>query len=206
MPISHPAPDSAAQRVPASALIPLGTLEQTLPGKAVLAITATAFIALCAHVPVPLPFTPIPLTLSDMAVILVGLFLAPSTAFAALILYLAEGAAGMPVFNPGGLGGVAQLVGPTGGFLFAYPLAALAASVAVRAGSRLASKFVAAAAAAFLGSVILMVLGVAWLGISHHLSPWLAIELGALPFLPGQVVKIVAAAGIFSALQRWQKA
>jgi biotin transport system substrate-specific component len=184
----------------------LDTFTRTWPGKVTLVVGASLFIAACAHVSIPLPFTPIPLTLSDLAVVLVGLCLSPSLAFASLILYLAEGAAGAPVFNPGPLAGVYHLVGPTGGFLFAYPFAAVATSAAVRALAGLRSRFAAAATSALLGSTILMTLGVLWLGTLLHLAPATAFKLGALPFLPGQAVKILAAAGIFTSLQRWRKA
>ena len=110
-----------------TASLPAPTLRwqaETLPGQILLAVAASVFVALCAHASVRIPFTPVPFTLSDLAVVLVGLTLVPATAFAAMMLYLLEGALGLPVFNPGGLGGVAQLLGPTGGFLFAYPLAA----------------------------------------------------------------------------------
>ena len=87
-------------------------------------VGASLFVALCARVTIPLPFTPVPLTLQNAGVILVGLLLGSRRGFAALALYLCEGAAGLPVFNPTGLGGIAQLFGPTGGFLMAYPLVA----------------------------------------------------------------------------------
>src|SRR5215831_15771318 len=85
---------------------------------------ASLFVALCARVTLPLPFTPVPLTLQNFGVLLVGLTLGPRRAFAALTLYLLEGAFGMPVFNPAGPGGIAQLLGPTGGYLLAYPFVA----------------------------------------------------------------------------------
>src|SRR5436309_11932974 len=87
-------------------------------------IGASLVVALCARVTVPLPFTPVPLTLQNLGVLLVGLLLGSRRGFAALALYLVEGASGLPVFNPAGLGGVAQILGPTGGFLMAYPLVA----------------------------------------------------------------------------------
>src|ERR1700693_2042893 len=89
-----------------------------------LVITASLFVALCARVTVPLPFTPVPLTLQNFGVLLVGFTLGSRCGFAALALYLVEGAAGMPVFNPAGPGGIAQLLGATGGFLLAYPFVA----------------------------------------------------------------------------------
>src|SRR5207245_5975501 len=85
---------------------------------------ASLFVALCARLTLPLPLTPVPLTLQNFGVLLVGLALGSRRGFAALALYLAEGLMGMPVFSPTGPGGVAQLLGPTGGFLLAYPFVA----------------------------------------------------------------------------------
>src|ERR1700683_2506519 len=82
-------------------------------------------VALCAHITIPLPFTPVPLTVQNFGVLLVGLLLGSRRGFAALAVYLAEGAMGMPVFSPTGAGGIAQLFhGATGGFLLAYPVVA----------------------------------------------------------------------------------
>src|SRR6059058_5210357 len=92
--------------------------------QAALVVVASIFVALCARVTLPLPFTPVPLTMQNFGVLLVGLMLGRERGFAALALYLAEGLAGMPVFNPTGPGGLAQLLGPTGGYLFAYPFVA----------------------------------------------------------------------------------
>src|ERR1700742_3976494 len=103
---------------------PSGSLQEYLAGKTLLVIGATAFVAACAHVSLPLPFTPVPLTLQNFAVLLVGMALGSRRGFAALALYLFEGACGLPVFSPTGPGGVLQLHGLTGGFLMAYPLVA----------------------------------------------------------------------------------
>jgi len=89
-----------------------------------LVVGGSLLVALCARITIPLPFTPVPLTVQNFGVLLVGLLLGSRRGFAALALYLAEGAMGMPVFSPIGPGGVAQLFGPTGGFLLAYPLVA----------------------------------------------------------------------------------
>src|SRR5438552_17375468 len=101
--------------------------------QAALVVVASIFVALCARVTLPLPFTPVPLTTQNFGVLLVGLMLGRERGFAALALYLAEGLAGMPVFNPTGPGGLAQLLGRTGGYLFAYPfVAALAGRITER--------------------------------------------------------------------------
>src|SRR5580658_5337646 len=101
-----------------------------------IAIAGSLFIAACAHVSIPLFFTPIPITLQPFAVVLLGLLLGPGTAFAATAAYLAEGAAGLPVFTPAGLGGLAQLLGPTAGYLLSYPLVAPLVSKLYRSGNR----------------------------------------------------------------------
>src|SRR5579872_7618743 len=81
-----------------------------------LVVGGSLFVALCARVTLPLPFTPVPLTLQNFGVLVVGLLLGSRRGFAALAIYLAEGMAGLPVFSPVGPGGIAQLIGPTGGF------------------------------------------------------------------------------------------
>jgi biotin transport system substrate-specific component len=169
------------------ATLSLSSLSQTLSGKAAIVIGASLFVAICAHFTVPLPFTPVPLTLGDLAVL----------AFTALALYLAEGATGLPVFAPNGLPGLAHLLGPSGGYLFAYPVAAAIAGFLARA-----LKLFPAYAAAFIGaltaSTLIMASGAAWFGLYLHHSGSLILQLAVLPFLPGQVVKIVSAAGIYS--------
>src|SRR6476619_6959570 len=104
--------------------------------QAAIVVAASLFVALCAQVTVPLPFTPVPLTLQNFGVLVVGLTLGARRGFAALLLYLAEGAMGMPVFNPTGPGGVLQLFGPTGGFLMAYPLVAAIAGWVMERGNK----------------------------------------------------------------------
>src|SRR6266581_2130813 len=91
---------------------------QTVARQAAIVVAASLFVALCARVTIPLPFTPVPLTLQNFGVLLVGLLLGSRRGFAALALYLLEGAFGLPVFSPAILGsGITHLVGPTGGFL-----------------------------------------------------------------------------------------
>jgi biotin transport system substrate-specific component len=167
----------------------------------VLAVAASLCVALSAHLSVPLPFTPVPLTFSDLAVLLVGLALGPGTAFAALVLYLVEGAAGLPVFSPYGLPGIARLLGPTGGYLLAYPFAAALAGLAPSLARR-TSKFIAALGTCTAASALIMLSGVAWMIAHLHLAPLAAFSAGAAPFLYGQVVKILASAGIFASLPR----
>jgi len=181
------------------------SFSESLPGRIVMIVAATAFIAICAHVTVPLPFTPVPLTMQDFAVLLVGLTLGPAGGFAALALYLAEGAMGMPVFTPHGLGGVAQIIGPTGGFLLSFPLVAAMAGWGTR-WLKLNNGFARAAVACALASAVLFAFGATWLAQYGHLSATAVLHMAVTPFLPGNAVKIAAAAGIFSALDRKRRA
>ena len=96
---------------PASLALDRGSRALYWAEQVAIVVSASLFVALCARVTVPLPFTPVPLTLQNFGVLLVGLTLGSRRGFAALALYLVEGASGMPVFNPAGPGGVAQLSG-----------------------------------------------------------------------------------------------
>jgi len=181
------------------------SLQESIPGKAIIIIAASLFVAVCAHVSLPLPFTPVPITLQTFAVVLVGMLLGPTAGFAAMLAYLAEGASGFPVFSPHGPGGLAQLLGPTGGFLFSYPAAAAIAGWVVRGKRVIPSRFALAATAGVLSSVVVFSLGAGWLMLCAHNSASLAWHMAVAPFLPGDAVKIVAAASIFSSLQRWPR-
>ena len=178
---------------------------ETIPGKIFLAIGASVLVALCAHGSLPLPFTPVPLTLSDLAVLTIGLTLGPVTAFSAMMLYLLEGACGLPVFSPVGPGGMAQLLGPTGGFLLAYPLVAATAGFVAKYVSRRTTRFAAGVIGAACASLILFASGAGWLASFPHMNLDRAIHLAVLPFVFGNLAKIVAAAGIYSCVQRWRQ-
>jgi biotin transport system substrate-specific component len=183
----------------------LGTQDRVLDGASQVAIVigASLFVAVCARVTLPLPFTPVPLTLQNFGVLLVGLALGPRRAFAALILYLVEGLAGMPVFSPTGPGGIAQLLGPTGGFLLAYPFVAGIAGwiFESRSGEK---SFARAATACFLAEIYLFVGGLSWLAILTH-SVAQAIRFGLYWFIFAEVIKIMSAAALASGWQRFHK-
>ena len=168
------------------------------PRQLSLLVGATLFVALCARITIPLPFTPVPLTVQNFAVLLVGLMLGSRGGFAALALYLVEGAVGMPVFSPTGPGGIAQLLGPTGGFLLAYPLVAWLAGYVMERGRK---NFARAAVAGFLGEIVLFAGGLTWLAILTH-SVMQAFRWGLYWFIFAEIIKVMMAAGIAA---RWQR-
>jgi len=168
----------------------------------VLVVGASLFVALCARITIPLmPLTPVPLTVQNLGVLLVGLLLGSRRGFAAMMLYVAEGAAGLPVFSASALhlGGVAQLLGPTGGFLMSYPLVAFIAGYVFERGS---NNFARAAMAAFDAEILLFTAGLTWLYLFTH-SLAQAAYLGLYFFVSAEVIKVMLAAAV---AVRWHRA
>jgi len=146
-------------------------------------------LAAASQIAIPLPGTPVPLTLQPMLVVLAGLLLGPRAGAASMMLYLAAGAAGLPVFTPMGAPGLARLVGPTGGYLIAYPIAAFVAGSLGWRAARFPRRFVAAVAgmfAIYLGGFAQLAL------LTGSLES--AVLLGVIPFVALDVVKAFAAA------------
>lgn len=166
-----------------------------IPLNAALIVGASLLMAACAHVSIPLWFTPVPITLQTFGVILLALTLGGWRASAALILYLAEGISGLPVFSPSGPGGFAQILGPTGGFLIAYPLAALAGGLVAQKLLRGKRPIVSFVLAALTCEVIIFAFGAVWLFVLTHQSANAIITAAVLPFVPGEVLKGAAAIG-----------
>lgn len=160
-------------------------------------LCASLLVALAARITLPLPFTPVPLTLQNFAVLLVGLLLGSRRGAAALALYLGQGAVGLPVFNPMGPGGIAQLLGPTGGFLLAYPAMAFLAGWLAERGRPTFGRMAVAATAAEL---LLFAGGLSWLFLLTG-SLAQAAFFGLYPFFFAEVIKVMAAAAI---AQRWK--
>ena len=175
----------------------------TVLGKLTLGVAATVIIALAAHVAFPLPFTPVPFTLQPLAVLGVGLAFGPVGGFLTLLAYLAEGACGLPVFSPAGPGGIAQLFfGPTSGYLLSYPLVAAIAGGLTRVLGRRLSSFASAAIGCAIATVVLFLAGAGWFMAFTHL-PLRAVWIASIaPFLPGEAIKILVAAGVYSTLRR----
>lgn len=154
-------------------------------------------IAAASQIAIPLPGTPVPLTLQPMLVVLAGLWLGPRAGAAAMLLFLSAGAAGLPVFSPFGPPGLARLAGPTGGYLLAYPAAAFVAGTLARRATGFGGRLLAAG----LGFLTLFAGGVLQLGVITG-SFERAVATGFLPFVLPDAVKAVVAALLAPARRR----
>jgi biotin transport system substrate-specific component len=174
-----------------------------LVAKRSLAISVGALlVALGAQVVVPVPFSPVPMTLQPLAVLAVGGLLGAAGGLSALVLYLLLGMLGLPVFAGGG-SGAWHLLGPTGGYLLAFPVAAaltgaLARSATASPGpvnSRLVLRVLLSCA---LGMTMIHIGGVAQLAMLGG-DPALAFRVGFVPFLTGDLLKVGLAAALILA-------
>jgi biotin transport system substrate-specific component len=172
--------------------------DQFFPGEglaadAVRVIVANVLLALCAHIAIPLPWTPVPVTGQTFGVLLVAVLLGARRATIAVVLYLLEGMAGLPVFAPMGAPAAARFFGPTAGFLLAYPPAAFVTGWLAECGARI--RFLPLAGARLAGALvageaIIFAGGWSWLAVGAEFGPLKAFLLGVLPFLPGEIIKM----------------
>ena len=181
---------------------PAGTVAPARIGSHVYDVTVvllgSALIAMSAQVAVPLPFSPVPVTGQTFAVLLVGAALGAVRGAAACMAYLAQGAAGLPVFA-GGLAGPAVLLGPTGGYLFGFiPAAWICGTLAERGWDRHVLGTLAAMVAA---DIVVLALGAFWL--ARFVGMEEAIALGIAPFLAGNLAKILVAAAVLPLAWQW---
>ena len=164
-----------------------------------LVVGFSIFTALCAQVSFHIPYTPVPITLQTLAVLLTGAALGSKRGGLAMLIYLAEGAIGLPVFA-GGTGGFIHLIGFTGGYLWSYPVAAFVTGLLCE--RRLERRFLTSALAMLPGSLIIYAFGAPWLTIVgiptphgiFHPNLLQALILGMLPFIPGDLFKLFLAA------------
>lgn len=148
--------------------------------------------AIGARIAVPLPVGPVPMTLQPLFVILAGAVLGPWTGAVSMVAYVAVGAAGAPVFSGGGAG-LAWLMGPTGGYLLAYPAAAFA--VGLVAGTRRGRLYsVRLLVGLTAGVAVMYVGGLSQLWILTRQEPAMLLAQGVLPFLVGDALKVLIAA------------
>jgi biotin transport system substrate-specific component len=168
-------------------LVDCWTRSRTLAADLVWIVGFSLLTGLLAQVKIPLPFTPVPITGQTFAVLLAGAALGSRRGFASQALYLAEGAAGLPVFAGGG-STLAHLLGPTGGYLWSYPLAAgLLGLAAERGAGRKVSRLLPALC---LADALILTCGSSWLHNFLGGSYRQALLLGFYPFLFGDMLKV----------------
>jgi biotin transport system substrate-specific component len=173
--------NSPASQAPAGAAVPI-VAPARIGIRVIAVLTAAALTALAARVAVPLPGIPIPFTLQPVAVLLSGVLLGAAGGMRSQLLYLAVGMMGLPVFAAGG--GAAYLLGPTGGYLLAFPIAAwVAGKIASRAPGPIGIAF-----GALLGLVVIHLGGLAWLAAVSGREA--AAAVGLAPFFVGDLLKI----------------
>lgn len=155
-------------------------------------VYASLFAALTvvgAYIAIPFPFSPVPIVLQNLFVLLAGLLLGKKWGTASVAIYLLAGAAGLPVFA-GGTGGIGHFAGPTGGYLLGFVPAVF---VVGAIGERKGGGALVDAAAMTAGSLIIYAAGIFWLQLHTGFSLSKTIMVGMAPFIPGDVLKIIAA-------------
>jgi len=156
-----------------------------------LVIGFSLLTALSAQIVIPLG--PIPITGQTFAVLLTGALLGSRLGAMAMIAYLIEGASGLPFFA-GGAAGVAHLMGPTAGYLIAFPAAAFITGAFAEQGWD--RKYLTAVAAMAAGSVVIILCGCLWFSFLTRTSPLVAFQFTVLKFIPGDIIKIALAAAV----------
>ena len=164
------------------------------------ALFVTALTAAAAQISVPLPFTVVPFTFQPMILLLGGLALGSRLGFLSQVMYLAAGIAGLPVFaaSPELPSGALRMIGPTGGYLMSYPLAAFIAGYFGERGfdRHYAKSWLAMS----IGLVVIFAGGCGWLALSVGLPA--ALATGVYPFVLADLMKLVVAAGVLPGMWR----
>jgi len=165
--------------------------------------------AAAAQISFPLPFTQVPFTFQPMVVLVGGLVLGSRLGFTSQVLYLMAGIAGLPVFATSATlpPGFLRLLGPTGGYLMSYPVAAFVVGVLAERG--FAKRYVTSVAAMLVGLLIIYTSGTLWLAYFARLASSnaavglsTALVSGVYPFVVADLAKLAAAAGITPGLWR----
>ena len=156
-----------------------------------LAVVFSLLTALGAQIVIPIG--PVPITAQTFAVLLTGALLGSRLGAMAMIVYLVEGGVGLPFFY-GGSGGIGHLLGPTGGYLVAFPAAAFITGAFAENGWD--KRFVTAVAAMAVGSIVILLAGWAWFSVLMHTAPLAAFKVSVAPHIIGDVIKILLAAAV----------
>ena len=149
-----------------------------------------ALLCISAYIIFPLPFTPVMISLTTLIFNLAAFMLAPRHTFIVCVVYTLLGAVGLPVFS-GGQGGLSRLVGPTGGFIFAFIIAYTLVSY-LKGNTRSFWRY--ATVGVLVGIPITYIGGVAGLMAVTGVGLWPALTMAALPFIPGDIIKCLIAA------------
>ncbi|HWQ03140.1 MAG TPA: biotin transporter BioY [Candidatus Nitrosotenuis sp.] len=191
--------------------------DRILPGEGVAwdalrVVAGSLLVALCAQISLPLPWSPVPFTGQTFGVLFVAVLLGPRRALLAMMLYLLEGAAGLPVFQKFGLPGALRLLGPTAGYLWMYPLAAFVTGwFAEKISAESMKTKLQLGGAVLLGHALILLGGWAWLAAMPHLQTdfslgtlgWSrAFAVGVAPFLADAVLKTVLVLGAARGAER----
>ena len=177
-------------------------LSAAFHGAAVLFVTVLTIAA--AQVSIPLPFTPVPFTLQPMVVLLGGAALGSRLGMTSQAIYILLGLAGLPVFAASPIlpQGFARLLGPTGGYLMSYPLAAFVAGYLAERGFD--RRYLTSVVAMGAGLAIIFASGVLWMAVgTPHVGLSAAVSAGLVPFIPADIVKILLAATVLPAVWRF---
>jgi biotin transport system substrate-specific component len=173
--------------------------------RAAAVVFIAAATAAAAQITVPLPFTPVPFAMQDMVVLIGGAALGSRLGMAAQVLYLLAGIAGLPVFAASAVlpPGAARLLGPTGGYLLSYPVAAFVTGhLAERGFDR---RYATSVLAMIAGLVVIFAFGVSWLALFARpaaIGFSAALSAGLYPFLAGDVLKIFLGAAVLPGVWR----
>ena len=177
-----------AETLAGATLAPLDWVRSTI-----LVVAFSLLTALAAQIVIPLPFTPVPITGQTFVVLLTGALLGSRLGALAMIAYLVEGAAGLPFFRGGNGGAHYLLFSPTTGYLLAYPVAAFVTGLLSERGWD--KRYLWAAAAMGIGSLVILFGGWAWLSLFFRTAAD-AFNAGVAPFIIGDIVKIALAAAV----------
>ena len=156
-----------------------------------LVVAFSLLTALAAQIVIPIG--PVPITGQTFAVLLTGALLGSRLGAIAMIVYLIEGASGLPFFY-GGSSGIAHLLGPTGGYLVAFPAGAFITGAFAENGWD--KRYFTAVVAMAVGSIVILLAGWAWFSVLTHTPPLAAFKISVAPHIVGDIIKILLAAAV----------
>jgi biotin transport system substrate-specific component len=179
----------------AEALVPRSRTQARVVVHLVAALAGSLLVAALAQLSIRLPFTPVPITGQTLGVLLVGASLGPAWGAGSMLLYLAEGAVGLPFYAEGNHGvSLLKLSSATGGYLWGFVLAAVAVGWLSRLGWDRSIR--SSIGAMLIGEIVLYAVGVPWLVVALNLPLEKGLELGLYPFVIGDTLKLLTAAAL----------